>query len=127
MAGCEIITKNVDSPPSLSITIPKTSDLVRTSKRWTEVQLPIDILLLAVRDEDFLSCYHFLREVVRSYKIRLGHVYFGNLGKDGGLKLKVGLITCSEGGGGDLGVCPASSGRLGLVGSRHWRTRKLEK
>ena len=103
MAGCEIITKNVDSPPSLSITIPKTSDLVRNSKRWTEVQLPIDILLLAVRDEDFLSCYHFLREVVRSYKIRLGHVYFGNLGKDGGLKLKVGLITCSEGGGGDPG------------------------
>lgn len=110
MAGCEIVTKNVDSPPSLSITIPKTSDLVRTSKRWTEVQLPIDILLLAVRDEDFLSCYHFLREVVRSYKIRLGHVYFGNLGKDGGLKLKVGLITCSEGGGGDPGG-PAMHGR----------------
>ena len=103
MAGCEIITKNVDSPPSLRITIPKTSDLVGTTKHWKEVQLPIDILLLAVRDEDFLSCYYFLSDVFRSYTITLGYVHFGNIGRDGGRKLKVGLITCSESGGGDPG------------------------
>ena len=103
MAGCEIITKNVDSPPLLSITITKTSDLVTTSKGWTEVQLPIDILLLAVRDEDFSSCCYFLSDVFRSYTRTLGYVHFGNIGRDGGRKLKVGLITCSEGGGGDPG------------------------
>ena len=79
MAGCEIITKNVDSPPSLSITIPKTSHLVITSKHWTEVQLPIDNLLLAVRDEGFLSCYYFLSDAFRSYMRTLGYVHFGTL------------------------------------------------
>ena len=111
MAGCE--SGNVDymmydlhepsndnnSPPALSITIPKTSDLVRTSKRWAEVQLPIDILLLAVKDDDFLSCYYFLSDVFRSFTTTLGYVYFGKIGNDGEVKLKVALITCSEGGG----------------------------
>lgn len=103
MAGCEIMTKNVDSPPSLSTTIPKTSDLDIILKRWKEVQLPIDILLLAVRDKDLLSCYKFLSDVFRSYKKTLGSVYFGDIGRDEGRKLKVGLITCSESGGGDPG------------------------
>ena len=66
MAGCDFSSKNVDSPPSLSITIPKTSDLVTASKRWREVQLPIDILLLAVRDADFLSCFYYLSDVNQS-------------------------------------------------------------
>ena len=104
MAGCDFSSKNVDSPPSLSITIPKTSDLVTASKRWREVQLPIDILLLAVRDADFLSCFYYLSDVFRSYTRTLGYVHFGNFGKDEGqLKLKVSLITCSGGGGGNPG------------------------
>ena len=87
------------SPPSLSITIPKESDLKITSKRWEDVQLPIDILLLAVKDCEFLSCYYFMSDVFRSYTRTLGYVYFGNIGKDGDQKLKVALMTCLEGGG----------------------------
>ena len=86
-----------NSPPSLSITIPKARDLNIALKRWENVELPIDILLLAVKDCEFLSCYYFMKNVSRSFTRTLGYVYFGNMGKD--QKLKVALMTCLEGGG----------------------------
>ncbi len=84
-------------PPLLSITIPKTSDLSNTSKRWEELELPIDILLLTVKDCEFLACYFFLRNPFRSYLRELGYVYFGQMGEGNGKKLKIALIKCSEG------------------------------
>ncbi len=87
------------NPPELSITIPKTSDLSNTSKRWeeVEVELPIDILLLTVKDCEFLACYFFLQSPFRSYLRELGYVYFGQMGEGNGKKLKIALIKCSEG------------------------------
>lgn len=90
---------NNSDPPALNITIPRISDVKVTSKPWKDVQLPIDILLLAVKDCELLSCYYYLSDVFRSYTRALGFVHFGNMGKGERKKLKVALITCSEGGG----------------------------
>ena len=87
-----------DSPPALRITIPKNSDLSNTFKPWKDVQLPIDILLLTVKDCEFLGCYVFMRNTFRSYLKELGYVYFGKMGEGDRVKLKVALVRCSEGG-----------------------------
>ena len=84
-------------PPALSISIPTTSDLSHTLKPWNDVEIPIDILLLTVKDPEFLACYFYLRSPFRSYLRELGYVYFGQMGEGEGMKLKIALIKCSEG------------------------------
>ena len=86
-----------DVPPALTLELPKKSDLPNTSKPWNEVHLPIDILLLTVDDCEFLACYAYLRNSFKSYLKNLGYVYFGNMGENGDVPLKVALMTCSEG------------------------------
>ena len=86
-----------DVPPSLTLELPKKSDLPNTFKPWKEVHLPIDILLLTVDDCEFLACYAYLRNAIKSYHKNLGYVYFGNMGENGDVPLKVALMTCSEG------------------------------
>ena len=86
-----------DVPPSLTLELPKMRDPPDPSKPWNEVHLPIDILLLTVMDSEFLACYAYLRNSFRSYHVNLGNVYFGNMGENGDVPLKVALMTCSEG------------------------------
>ena len=86
-----------DVPPSLTLELPKKSDLSNTFKPWNEVHLPIDILLLTVKDCEFLASYAYLRNAIKSYHVNLGYVYFGDMGESGDVPLKVALITCSEG------------------------------
>ena len=85
-----------DDPPPLSIKLPKRSDLPKKSThKWSDVQLPVDILLLTVEDSEFLACYHYLRNSSKSYHKSLGHVYFGNMG-DEVEPLKVALLIMSS-------------------------------
>ena len=86
-----------DNPPPLSITIPKMKDLPNTSKDWRDVELPVDFLLLTVKDCEFLSCYQFLKNSFKTYSSRLGFVFFGKMGGDQSSKLRVALMKCSEG------------------------------
>ena len=86
-----------DDVPTLSIKLPKKSDLPNTSKPWNDVQLPVDILLMTVEDCEFLACYTFLRNPIKSYQQNLGFVYFGTMGESGDVPLKVALMRCSEG------------------------------
>ena len=86
-----------DFPPALTLERPMKSDLPNTFKPWDEVHLPVDILLLTVEDSEFLACFAFLRNAVKSYFKNLGYVYFGNMGESGDVPLKVALMTCSEG------------------------------
>ena len=67
-------------PPSLSIEVKKLSDLPKTSKQWSNVHLPGDILLLTVENCEFLACHYYLRDAFKSYSQTLGYVYFGNMG-----------------------------------------------
>ena len=89
----ESSSKNIyGDPPKISISLPEISKLPRNSKRWKDVQLPIDILLLTVKDCEFLSCYHYVVDPFRSYFKGLGHIYFGSIGNDQDVKLKVALM-----------------------------------
>ena len=85
-----------DVPPALTLELPKKSDLPNTLKPWDEIHLPIDILLLTVKDCEFLASYAYLRNSFKSYHKNLGYVYFGNMGENGDVPLKVALMTCSE-------------------------------
>ena len=94
----ESSSKNIyGDPPKVNISLPEISELTQDYKRWKDVQLPIDILLLTVKDCEFLSCYHYIVDPFRSYFKGLGHVYFGSIGEDQDVKLKVALMKCSEG------------------------------
>ncbi|XP_068749824.1 NLR family CARD domain-containing protein 3-like [Montipora capricornis] len=87
-----------DMPPKRRVKPPKLSDLPIASKPWRNADLPIDILLLTVEDCDFLSCFSFLDQPFKSYKIEVGPIYFGYTGNTGDQeKLKVALMKCSKG------------------------------
>lgn len=93
-----------EKPPELEFEIPKESDLTNDFREFKDVQLPIDILLLTVKDIEFRSSYHYLRNVFQSYDRGLGLVYFGDMGEVGDTKLKVALFKCSEGATGPRGA-----------------------
>ena len=81
-------------PPKINFNLPKLNELSQSTK---EVQLPIDILLLTVKDVELLSCYYYINEPFKSYLKGLDLVYFGSIGEDKDVKLKVALMKCSEG------------------------------
>ena len=87
-------------PPPLSIEVPKMKNLPKESKPWSAVQdqLPVDILLLTVEDCEFLACYAYLHNSIKSYHNNLGYVYFGTMGESGEEAPKVALMRCSKGG-----------------------------
>ena len=88
-------------PPSpLSIEVPKMKNLPKELKPWSDVQdqLPVDILLLTVEDCEFLACYAYLHNPIKSFHDNLGFVYFGTMGGSGEEALKVALMRCSKGG-----------------------------
>ena len=90
--------KNIyGDPPKINFSLPEISELTQDFKDWKDVQLPIDILLLTVKDCEFLSCYYYINDPFRSYAKGLGRVYFGSLGEDQDVKLNVALMKCSEG------------------------------
>ena len=53
-------------PPKINISLPEKGELTQNSKRWKDVQLPIDILLLTVKDCEFVSCYYYIVDPFRS-------------------------------------------------------------
>ena len=56
-------------------------ELPKTSKRLDLEQLPIDILLLTVKDCEFLACLSLLTGFSRMFQKELGDVYIGNIGE----------------------------------------------
>ena len=91
------------APPPLSIEEPKMRNLSKMSKPWSDVQLPVDILLLTVEDCEFLACYAYLHNPIKSYHNNLGYVYFGTIGESGEEALKVALMRCCKGSSGPGG------------------------
>ena len=61
-------------------------------------ELPVDILLLTVEDFEFLACYQQLKDPFRCWFDALGYVYFENVRKVQGERLKVALMKCCSGG-----------------------------
>ena len=92
----ELLEKH-DTPPLVSIEVPKMCDLPNKSEPWSNDWLPVDILLLTVEDCEFLGCYAFMKNPFKSYRKDLGYVYFGNMGESESEPLKVALMKCCEG------------------------------
>ncbi|CAH3141034.1 unnamed protein product, partial [Porites lobata] len=91
------LPKKHDTPPLVSIEVPKMCDLPNKSEPWNDDWLPVDILLLTVEDCEFLACYAFMKNRFKSYHKDLGIVYFGNVGESEREQLKVALMKCCEG------------------------------
>ena len=85
------------APPPLSIDVSKMIDLPNKFKSWSDVQLPVDILLLTVENCELLACYAFLENSYISYHQTLGLVYFGTMGESGEEPLKVALMRYYKG------------------------------
>ncbi|XP_015766764.1 PREDICTED: uncharacterized protein LOC107345557 [Acropora digitifera] len=86
-------------PPQLSFKRIKAGDVPKSSKAWSDDHLPIDILLLTTENKiDFLSCFSLLDRPFKSYKVEIGHVYFGGMGDASDQeKLKIALMNCPKG------------------------------
>ena len=103
------------SPPELNVILPSMSDLPKTSFAWSNVELPVDILLLAVENCEFLSCFAYLKEPFKSCHINTGPVYFGCMGDDQRKKMKIALMRCSKGPGAPGGSLSVSKDAIFLL------------
>lgn len=72
----------------MSLTVPKMSDIKVSIKNWSDVQFPIDILLLTVEEFEFLSSFANLKNPFVSHDQDVGNVYFGEIGQ-----LRVALVN----------------------------------
>ena len=89
-------------PPGLEIVIPNLCDLPNVTE---SPSLPIDILLVTVKECEFLSCYAHLSNPFKSFIDKLGtFVYFGTVTDDQDASVKIGLMRCDEG-----STCPGGS------------------
>ena len=80
-------------PPQLAVGPPSVKDVTTTLK---QPDLPVDVLLVTVKDCEFLSCYNELKDPYRYYYKDVGYVYFNNV-QSHEEKVKVALLRCSEG------------------------------
>ena len=86
-------SKSDTGPPQLAVGLPSLKDVTTTLK---QPALPIDVLLVTVKDCEFLACYNELRNPCRYYYKDVGYVYFNNV-QSHEEKVKVALLRCSEG------------------------------
>lgn len=84
-------------PPRLSCHLPSMKDVGKTTKPASDAHLPVDVLLLTVKDCEFLACYMQLSNPFRCWFDKLGYVYFEDVDESQEEKVKVALMRCSEG------------------------------
>ncbi|XP_067054319.1 death domain-containing ATP nucleosidase-like isoform X2 [Acropora muricata] len=88
---------SLSNPPEVDFVVLKPRDLPKDSVTWEVVDVWIDILLLTVKECEFLSCLSYFNPgYYKTYEVDLGFVYLGEMG-NGDVKLKVALIKCNEG------------------------------
>ena len=84
--------KPIRGPPELNKVLPSLADINTTTK---PADLPVDVLLLTVKNCEFLACYSELKNPYRCYFDRLGYVYFSDVDRSQE-KVKVALLRCYE-------------------------------
>ena len=90
--------KDTIGPPEVSVTLLKNKILPSKATDWHKVQLPIDFLLLTVKDCEYLSCLSYLNEgFFKSYHKSLGYLYFGDIGDGETMTSKIAVIKCNTG------------------------------
>ena len=94
--------KNSDAsedPPQLGVKLPRMSDIQVPTKLRNHARLPVDILLLTVKDCEFSACYMHLNNPFRCWFDDVGFVYLEDENEDQEEKVKVALLRCHEGSG----------------------------
>ena len=90
-------------PPQLNVKLPRMSDIQLPTKHRNHARLPVDILLLTVKDCEFSACYMHLNNPFRSWFDGLGFVYFEDENEGQEEKVAVALLRCHEGSSGPGG------------------------
>ena len=87
--------KPIRGPPELNKVLPSLADINTITKPSKHADLPVDVLLLTVKNCKFLACYSELENPYRCYFDGLGYVYFSDA--DGSReKVKIALLKCYE-------------------------------
>ena len=89
-----------EDPPQLLYGVSSSSGTQTTDK---EPNLPLDILLLTVENDEFLACYQQLKNPCRWWFDDLGYVYFEEEDESQKEKVKIALLKCYGGSGGPCG------------------------
>ena len=71
------------------------ADVTTTTKPSKDADLPVDVLLLTVKNCEFLACYSELKNPYRCCFDGLGYVYFSDVDRSQE-KVKVALVKCYE-------------------------------
>ena len=80
--------------PQLAVGLPSLKDVTTTSK---QPDLPVDVLLVTVKNCEFLACYNELKDPFRCHFDGLGYVYFADVVGSQPGRVKVALMKCHEG------------------------------
>ena len=75
--------------------LPSLADINTITKPSKDSDLPVDVLLLTVKDCEFLACYSELKNPYRCYFDDVGYVYFSDVDRSQD-DVKVALLKCYE-------------------------------
>ena len=77
-------SQQFEAPPELNdlFRSKRIEDIDPIKRQWQDVRLPTQVVLLTVKDEEFVACYACLKNVTKSYHVDLSWVYFGELGEN---------------------------------------------
>ena len=95
--GKDDIQDSIGYLPDLSFKLPDLKGLPTSGSCGSDIELPVDILLLTEEDFEFLACFRYLDQPSRRYHKSTGYVYYGSMGHDQKNKLKTALIKCTRG------------------------------
>ncbi len=86
-----------DVPPELSVHVPSIRDIRAPLKDPDDTNLPVEFLLVTVKNCEFIACYMQLKDPFRCWFDGVGYVYFGDMCAGQEKKVKVGLVRCYKG------------------------------
>ena len=87
--------KPIRGSPELNKVLPSLADINTITKPLRDGDLPVDVLLLTVKNCEFLACYSELKNPYRCYFDSLGYVYFSDVDRSQE-KVKVALLKGYE-------------------------------
>ena len=104
-----------EDPPQLGVKLPRMSDIQVPTKLRNHARLPVDILLLTVKDCEFSACYMHLNNPFRCWFDDVGFVYLEDENEGQEEKVKVALLRCHEGSGGPGGSIVTTKNAVSML------------
>ena len=81
-------------PPELRINCLSMRNVKAKTKDPKDANLPVDVLLLTVKNCEFLACYNELQDPYKCWFDGLGYVFFSHVDQSQEEKVKVALLRC---------------------------------